>query len=581
VTLLGSKFSRSSLPERRAVARAVIEPIITGLRDRKVAGTYDRLAPGDDGRIHTFLSPDTASFRFSSSDSPLYVHSTNLQNLEKKVSKLDPLYRARDIIIPTDGMVLLAGDYSGAEAIGVAAYSRDWDYLDKLLAGVDTHTELAIRIWGECDPLKRDIAKTIKYACVPLNTRILTLTGWKDYSELAIGEAVVGFDPQTETLVADRVTAVNAYAEAPLYRYAIKGWSAVCTEDHRWIGRYWPPSSNAYRRSPTHLRTEPIRTGRGGFNLIVSAPYVGGQGLAHKPTSELWHVSPQDVLSMTPRERHAFVLGIVSAEGSGQRYGTALAQSKKKWFEAYLLALFLEGYGTRVRRTDVEDCFSLYGAKPTIGCTKMTKTYVGTAPVWCPTTESGYWVMRQGDQISLTGNSSYVAKVPTVTTALNKEADRLGRYFTQEEVHSYLQALYTLHPLQRWWQEVRDELSRTNGAMRNCFGYRRTFHDPNPDNRLKDACSFLPQSTVAWLMNRAIALIFQRIDRPNVRELLHQIHDELLFQCREDEIPFIVKTANEILELRFTIHGRELYIPVEWKWGHSWGSMQVIKPESL
>jgi len=333
-----NKFSRTSLPERRAVACGVIEPILTGLRDRKVAGTYKRLAPGMDERIHTFLSPDTASFRFSSSDSPLYPNSTNLQNLEKKVSKLDQLYRVRDIIMPAPGMVFLAGDYSGAEAIGCAAYSRDWTYLDKLLAGLDTHTELAIAFWGECDPLKRDVAKTIKYA------------------------------------------------------------------------------------------------------------------------------------------------------------------------------------------------------------------------------------------------SSYVAKVMTVTTNLNKEADQLGRYFTQEEVHGYLQTLYTLHPLQRWWREVRDELEKHDGAIRNCFGYRRTFHDPNPDNRLKDACSFLPQSTVAWLMNRAIALIFRHVDKPGARELLHQIHDELLFQCYEDEIPFIVQTATPILELPFKVHGRELHIPVEWKWSRtSWGEMKLLE----
>lgn len=166
------RLSLKGIRERKDVALGIVEPVLTGLRDRKVAGTYKRLTPGDDGRIRTLLNVNTASGRLSSGESSLFKNSSNLQNAEKKVARLDPLYNTRDVIIPDPGMVLLAGDYSGAEAIGVAAYSRDYIYLDKLLAGLDTHTELATNFWGDlftgADPntrsLFRDIAKTIKYA---------------------------------------------------------------------------------------------------------------------------------------------------------------------------------------------------------------------------------------------------------------------------------------------------------------------------------------------------------------------------------------------------------------------------------
>lgn len=334
------RLSLKTIKENKAVALAVVEPVLGGQRDRKVAGTYARLEPGPDGRIRTLLNINTASGRLSSGESSLFKNSSNLQNAEKKVARLDPLYNTRECIVPDPGMVLLAGDYSGAEAIGCAAYSKDYVYLAKLLAGLDTHTELAENFWGDLfrnapkeeKALFRDIAKTIKYA------------------------------------------------------------------------------------------------------------------------------------------------------------------------------------------------------------------------------------------------SSYVAKARTVTVSLNKEAERLGRYFTELEVAGYLQKLYTVHPLQEWWESIRRELRANNNALRNCFGYRRTFHDPDPDNRLKDGANFFPQSTVAWLMNDSLPILRRKLERPGVIELLHQIHDEALWQCQMEEVPRVVKESKAVMERPFKVYGHELYIPVEFKYGTNWGS---------
>lgn len=334
------RLNLNTIRANRAVAAAVVEPVLVGLRDRKVSGSYARLAPGPDGRIRTLLSENTASGRLSSGESSLYDASTNLQNAEKKVAKLDPLYNSRDVIVADPGMVLVAGDYVGAEAFGVAAYSKDWAYLEKLYSGVDTHTELAKFFWGNLfeaasvtdRKLFRDIAKTIKYA------------------------------------------------------------------------------------------------------------------------------------------------------------------------------------------------------------------------------------------------SSYVAKARTVCINLNKESDKLGRKFTELEVAGYLQKLYTVHPLQEWWESIRHALKSNDNVLRNCFGYRRKFHDPEPDNRLKDASNFYPQSTVAWLMNESLPKLYTRLHKPGVRQMLHQVHDEVLWQCRPDEVPTVIKVSQEIMQRRFTVNGREMYIPVDFKVGSNWGN---------
>lgn len=331
-----SRLSMSAVKERRAITEAVVVPMLRGIRDRKVHGTYKRLAPDKHGRIYTLLSPDTASFRMSSAEYGLEPHSTNLQNIEKKVSKIDPLYQVRDIFIPDPEYVFIACDYKGAEALLRGAYSDDWTFVADLLRGADVHTELGCFLFGvdKITPLQRDITKTIAYA------------------------------------------------------------------------------------------------------------------------------------------------------------------------------------------------------------------------------------------------SQYNATVRTITLNLNKEADATGIYFKETEVLELHRKLLQKHPLERWWELTRRELAANNGVLYNCFGYRRTFHDPNPDERLKQGLSFYPQSSIAWLMNQALPKVHVLLRDTTDAMLMLQIHDELLFQAKPNYIPQLVRDVTPLLEVHFPIHEHDLYVPVEWKKGDSWGNMK-------
>lgn len=332
-------YSMKDVQVRKDLAIKLLDPMIRSKKDRTQVTIYKRFAPGPDGKIHTALSIDTASNRLSSSESPIFPHSTNLQNASKKTARLDPLYNVRDIVEAPEGQVLVCGDFKGAEALLVAAYSGDWVFMDKLVQGFDVHTEHAQHFYSSKDisKLQRDIAKTITYA------------------------------------------------------------------------------------------------------------------------------------------------------------------------------------------------------------------------------------------------SFYYAKIPTLQQHLNKEADSTGIYFTQDEVRRLWNILMSLHPLQQWWADVGVEIESNGGWLRNCFGYRRVFRDPDEHSRLKDGLSFLPQSTVAWLMNTALPEVRRLAVLPGIARLLLQIHDELMFMTSEANVPTLVKTVTPLLERRFQIHDHELYIPVEWKVGKTWGQMKEIK----
>src|SRR5256714_6502542 len=59
-----------------------------------------------------------------------------------------------------------------------------------------------------------------KAECVPLSTRILTAEGWKEHSELRIGEPVLGYDVETDRLAWVPLLAVRTYINAPVVRMA-------------------------------------------------------------------------------------------------------------------------------------------------------------------------------------------------------------------------------------------------------------------------------------------------------------------------------------------------------------------------
>jgi DNA polymerase I-like protein with 3'-5' exonuclease and polymerase domains len=335
-----TKLSMRDVHERRAITRRIVEPLLQGKRDRTAVSGYERVAPGQDSRVHTVLSPvGTSTFRQSSSASPLFAASTNLQNMMKKIARLDPLYQLRDAFIPDPGLVLIAGDYQSAEAVMVAAYSKDWSFYDKLVSGFDIHTEHAQHFFDIDTPtsFQRDLAKTLTYLSF----------------------------------------------------------------------------------------------------------YSGG--------------------SFTATER------------------------------------------------------------------------------------------------------------------INKDSDTTGVRVTIEEITRLQSILYQLHPLQQWWETTRAELAKSGGVLRNCFGFRRIFHDPDPDYRLKDGLAFYPQSTVAWLINWIIADLYST--HPDLAPcLLLQVHDELLFQTEPSKVDSLIARLTPLYERPFVIHGRPVHIGVEWKTGASWGQMMKYSP---
>lgn len=159
--------------ERKATVNSIVDPYIGAKKDRTMAGIYKRVKPCPDGRNRSVLSGSgTETGRLSSSESIVDPGSTNQQNLPNITAMDDELYQVRDCIVPDEGMLLLGVDYDKAEAVCVAAYSRDWEFYERLVAGEDVHSWHAGHFFGvqewidgaKADYIERSVSKNTTYA---------------------------------------------------------------------------------------------------------------------------------------------------------------------------------------------------------------------------------------------------------------------------------------------------------------------------------------------------------------------------------------------------------------------------------
>lgn len=109
------------------LAREIISHSLRITKFDKMRSIYEGIAPAFDGAVHSFQNPaGTETTRFSHGSTWLFEPgSYNLATLPKKTALGDALFRVRDCITPHPGRVLVAADYSRAEARWCAYIAGD------------------------------------------------------------------------------------------------------------------------------------------------------------------------------------------------------------------------------------------------------------------------------------------------------------------------------------------------------------------------------------------------------------------------------------------------------------------------
>jgi len=74
-------------------------------------------------------------------------------------------------------------------------------------------------------------------ACVPLDSEILTRSGWKHHNQLVVGEEVLGYNGKEDALEWTLLEDVNVYGPTSVVRSRAKSFDFITTPEHRWAKR--------------------------------------------------------------------------------------------------------------------------------------------------------------------------------------------------------------------------------------------------------------------------------------------------------------------------------------------------------
>jgi DNA polymerase-1 len=101
---------------------------------------------------------------------------------------------------------------------------------------------------------------------------------------------------------------------------------------------------------------------------------------------------------------------------------------------------------------------------------------------------------------------------------------------TQTEAQAFIDSWFDKHPaIYDWQQRIKFDLE-TKRVITNRFGNRKVFNG-RVDRALPEALAWIPQSTVALVINRAWKRI-EELNDPDI-EVLLQVHDSLVYQVKK------------------------------------------------
>jgi DNA polymerase I-like protein with 3'-5' exonuclease and polymerase domains len=126
---------------------------------------------------------------------------------------------------------------------------------------------------------------------------------------------------------------------------------------------------------------------------------------------------------------------------------------------------------------------------------------------------------------------------------------------------------------------VRSKLIRDR-ELRNLFGYPRRFYGwiEGDDTILKDAYSWIPQSTVGCITGKADSALQASVDRNEYDcAILQNNHDSLLVECREGDEKIIGKIISDAMNVSMTNpQGEKFAMRSEVSVGKNWYEMEVL-----
>lgn len=124
-----------------------------------------------------------------------------------------------------------------------------------------------------------------------------------------------------------------------------------------------------------------------------------------------------------------------------------------------------------------------------------------------------------------------------------------------------------------WQLSVNACLNRRR-VLVNPFGRRRIFYNRYGEGLFKEGYAYLPQSTVADVINQGLINLHKRKGEIEGLDILLQVHDSILVQAPVESLSKTALLLKECLSVPVSIGGKILVIPVDIKTGVNWEDMK-------
>jgi len=124
---------------------------------------------------------------------------------------------------------------------------------------------------------------------------------------------------------------------------------------------------------------------------------------------------------------------------------------------------------------------------------------------------------------------------------------------------------------------IRSQLS-LNRTLTNCLGRKRKFMDAWGTDLFNEAYNFIPQSTVADIINTVLINIWEHHQLTDI-DFINQIHDSIVFQLPVrigwSTISLYINIIKAMMEMKISWRGQDFVIPVDVKIGLNLGKYKV------
>lgn len=201
-------------------------------------------------------------------------------------------------------------------------------------------------------------------------------------------------------------------------------------------------------------------------------------------------------------------------------------------------------------------------------------SFIGTLIMQTKVSKKETPLLRQATKPVAHG-SNYLMGPKTVAENVMKETD--GEFVLTLKEAAYRQNIYFQNfPRIKigFHQGIENELKKNNRCIITPDGWVRKFYSPWGNELLRQACAHYPQHTVAYVTNCGLNYI--RYKTAFGRKVYTHTHDSLCLSIKAHELKGAKQALTDALTRPIAIHGEELVIPVECKYGVNLADMEEI-----